>query len=32
MIEMAINVICGVISDLKIHNNNNLKLEKKMIK
>ena len=31
MIEMAINVICGVISDLENHNNN-LKLDKKMIK
>ena len=31
MVEMAINAICGVISDLK-NNNYNLKLDKKMIK
>ena len=31
MIEMAKNAICGVISDLENHNNN-LKLDKKMIK
>ena len=32
MIEMAINVICGVISDLGNHNNNYLKFDKKLIK
>ena len=31
MAEMAINAICGVISDLE-NNDNNLKLDKKMIK
>ena len=29
MTEMAINAICGVISDLENHNNNYLKLTRK---
>ena len=32
MAEMAINAICGVISDLENHNNNYLKFDKKTIK